>query len=236
VARIRTIKPQFFLNEQLAALGYGDRLLFIGLWTQADKAGRLEYRPLRIKAALFPYDDFNVTEGLGRLVNAGLITRYEGNGLELVAITTWAKHQRPHNTEADSDLPAPPLINSAVPVIELVEGKGKEGKGKDPALIARFERFWEVYPLKVGKDAARKEWLKRSPDDDLTTLMIKKVREHEASPQWRDQDGKFIPHPRTWLHQGRWQDQSKTHVGHLQQGKPTSLRVIEEMEAKRHAG
>ena len=46
MARIRTIKPQFFLNEQLAMLGFADRLLFIGLWTQADKAGLAIWHPL----------------------------------------------------------------------------------------------------------------------------------------------------------------------------------------------
>lgn len=71
----------------------------------------------------------------------------------------------------------------------------------------RFERFWDEYPRKVGKDAAWREWLKRSPDDDLTDQMIAAVRHQRASAQWVKQGGEFIPHPRTWLHQGRWQDE-----------------------------
>ena len=71
----------------------------------------------------------------------------------------------------------------------------------------RFERWWSEYPRKVGKDAAWREWLKRSPADDLTDQMIAVVRRQRASAQWRENNGKFIPHPRTWLHQGRWQDE-----------------------------
>jgi uncharacterized protein YdaU (DUF1376 family) len=72
----------------------------------------------------------------------------------------------------------------------------------------RFERFWAAYPRKVGRDAAWKEWLKRSPTNDLTDYMIIKIAEHRASPQWLRDGGQFIPHPRTWLSQGRWQDEA----------------------------
>ncbi len=67
MSRIRSIKPQFFLNDELASLHPLDRLLFIGLWTMADKAGRLEDRPLKIKAAVLPYDAYDIEEALKRL-------------------------------------------------------------------------------------------------------------------------------------------------------------------------
>ena len=209
MARIRTIKPEFFLNEQVASLPFEWRLLFVGLWTQADREGRLEDRPQRLKASLFPYDDLSIDHGLGCLVNAGLIIRYEGNGQKLIMLPTWAKHQQPHIRESVSKLPAP----DAGTVPDWFEPVGREGKGTDQgrstgALRDRFERFWSEYPRKTAKDAAWKEWLKRSPDDALTELMISKVREHKASPQWTKDGGQFIPHPRTWLHQGRWEDES----------------------------
>jgi hypothetical protein len=75
---------------------------------------------------------------------------------------------------------------------------------------ARFERFWSVYPRKEGKDAAWREWLKRSPADDLLETMIAAVQRQKASPQWRKDGGQFIPQPRTWLHQGRWQDEPQS--------------------------
>lgn len=221
MARIRTIKPGFFLNEDVSALPYEYRLLFVGLWTQADRAGRLEDRPARLKAVLFPYDDLDVNAGLGCLANAKLITRYERNGCSYIAIPTWEKHQQPHVREADSDIPSP-CPEDQKPDAGMVraaqEGngtdQGREGKGtEDPrALRARFERFWASYPRKVAKDAAWLVWQKRKPDDALTDEMISAVQEQSASTQWRREGGQFIPHPRTWLNQGRWQDSAAIEV------------------------
>ena len=209
MARIRSIKPQFFLNEDVAALPFQWRLLFIGLWTQADRDGRLEDRPARLKAMLFPYDNLNVNEGLCALASAGLITRYDGDGLRLIAIPTWAKHQQPNVKESQSELP-PPLTEkhsaSTVPASQEGKGAGREQE-RTLELRARFERWWTEFPKKVGKDAAWREWLKRSPTAELVELMIAKVLEQRASAQWLKDSGQFIPHPRTWLHRGQWQDE-----------------------------
>jgi hypothetical protein len=203
----------FFLNEQVASCSFEWRLLFIGLLTQADRAGRMEDRPLRLKAELFPYDAVDVNAGLDALVAAGLITRYEVAGRRLVAVKTFSVHQQPHVKEAPSQLPGPPNEHEhgASTVLAPQEGKGREqeGKGKEhqAALRARFERFWSEYPKKVGKDAAWQVWLQRAPVDDLTDRMIAALREQRASAQWLKESGQFIPHPRTWLSQGRWQDE-----------------------------
>ena len=71
----------------------------------------------------------------------------------------------------------------------------------------RFEVFWTAYPRKVGKGAALKEWAKLAPSDDLAAAMVSAVQQQAQSPQWRKDAGQFIPHPRTWLSQGRWQDE-----------------------------
>lgn len=78
MARIRTVKPSFFLNEEIAALPMATRLLFIGLWTQADREGKLEDRPKRLKAEIFPYDSVDVDKTLSCLQSAGFIERYGG--------------------------------------------------------------------------------------------------------------------------------------------------------------
>lgn len=101
----------------------------------------------------------------------------------------------------------PPVITSAASDGDAVQ-QAHDGNGDSiSAAAARFERFWAAYPRKVGRDAAWREWLKRSPGNALTDTMIAKVREQQASPQWLKDGGQFIPHPRTWLHQGRWQDE-----------------------------
>lgn len=111
MSRIRTIKPEFFLDDELADLPALTRLLFIGLWTEADREGRLEDRPRRLKAALLPYDDCNVDEMLDALARGGFIVRYEVEGVRYIAIRTFSVHQRPHAREVESSIPPPPSMN-----------------------------------------------------------------------------------------------------------------------------
>lgn len=75
------------------------------------------------------------------------------------------------------------------------------------ATDARFVEFWSSYPRKVGKQAALRIWRKLNPDDELLEQMKRAIRWQSATEQWRKQGGRFIPHPATWLNQGRWQDE-----------------------------
>jgi len=105
VARSRNIKPGFFTNEQLVELSFETRLLFIGLWTLADRDGRLEDRPKKIKMELFPADSVDVSSMLADLAKAGFINRYTVNDVACIQVVNWAKHQAPHHTERASTLP-----------------------------------------------------------------------------------------------------------------------------------
>lgn len=108
MARARNIKPGFFSNELLAEIPPFGRLLFVGLWTIADRAGRLEDRPGRIKAAVLPYDKCNTEKLLAELAKRCFIVRYQVDGRGLIQIVNWEKHQNPHIKEQASTLPAPP--------------------------------------------------------------------------------------------------------------------------------
>lgn len=105
MARARNIKPGFFRNADLVELPYEVRLLFIGLWTVADRRGRLEDRPKQIKMELFPADDINVNEALDSLASIGLIHRYEAAGVKCIEVVNFEKHQNPHKAEQESALP-----------------------------------------------------------------------------------------------------------------------------------
>lgn len=107
MARMRTLKPQFFLNEGLAEIEPIGRLLFQGLWCLADREGRLEDRPRRIKAEVLPYDDVDVDGLLDQLGRGGFIERYDVGGSRYILISTFTKHQSPHCKEAESIIPAP---------------------------------------------------------------------------------------------------------------------------------
>src|SRR5690606_392135 len=112
MARSRLIKPGFFKNEYLVALPMATRLLFAGLWTLADKEGRLEDRPLRIKMEIFPADDIDVDAALNELASAPepFIIRYESQGVRIIEVVNWHQHQKPHHQEKDSVLPSSEVV------------------------------------------------------------------------------------------------------------------------------
>lgn len=103
--RTRNLKPGFFKNDVLGSLDPLCRILFSGLWCVADRAGRLEDRPLRIKAELLPFDECNVDELLNTLSENEFIIRYEANGKRFIQIINFARHQHPHMKEAESEIP-----------------------------------------------------------------------------------------------------------------------------------
>ncbi len=105
--RSRNIKPSFFQNEELAELPFETRLLFIGLWCLADREGRLEYRPKKIKMQLFPADNINIEQSLLGLSGASLVQVYVVDNIKYIQITNFNKHQNPHQKEKASTIPAP---------------------------------------------------------------------------------------------------------------------------------
>jgi len=105
--RARSIKPGFFQNEQLAELAFETRLLFIGLWCMADRAGRLPDRPKRVKIELFPADAVDADRALEALAEVGLIQRYQVGTERYIQVTNFTKHQYPHHRETASVIPAP---------------------------------------------------------------------------------------------------------------------------------
>lgn len=107
MARARNIKYAFFQNELLPEIDPLGRLMFIGLWTLADREGRLEEIPKRIKGSLFAYEDCDVERYLKELEALGFIIRYEVKSIRYVQIINFTKHQSPHRTEKDSVIPAP---------------------------------------------------------------------------------------------------------------------------------
>jgi len=109
VARVRMINPAFFLHEGLAKCSPRARLLFISLWTQADREGRIRWIDIRVLSESFPHEpETNVQILASELEKAGFVRFYLVNGrlfAYLPGFTTW---QRPHRNEADSKCPEPP--------------------------------------------------------------------------------------------------------------------------------
>lgn len=131
MARARNIKPGTFKNEILGVADPIYTLLFQGLWTLADREGRLEDRPLKIRGELFPYrEGLDMDALLGWLDDNKFIQRYEVDGRKCIWVVEFVKHQNPHKNEPASELPTPPERLQKNP--ELV-GTKTENIGSAPA-------------------------------------------------------------------------------------------------------
>lgn len=87
-----------------------------------------------------------------------------------------------------------------------VEVEEEVQQGTDSTALTDFESFWKTYPKKVGKKAARKAWDKATDRPDLADILTA-LDKQKQTPDWSKDNGQFIPHPTTWLNQGRWADE-----------------------------
>ena len=144
MARIRTIKPEFFTSEDIVSLSPLARLLYIALWCEADKDGRMVWKPITFKLRYLPGDACDVHALCKEITDRGLIVLY-GEGFAYVP--AFAAHQHVNPREAQSQLPDPDAISTrgsrvgtrAARVSAITsevndaqvgrEGKGRERKG-----------------------------------------------------------------------------------------------------------
>ncbi len=143
MARSRNIKPGFAKNEFLAQRSFSARLLFALLPTIADREGRLEDRPLRIKGELFPYEEIDVNALLDEL--AGMlpgqdhpfIVRYEVDGVRYIQIVKFSQNQNPHKDEKASSIP--PCDYRAPSVLSTEQASEKHHTNTKQAPNARLK-------------------------------------------------------------------------------------------------
>jgi hypothetical protein len=112
VARARSIKPGFYKNEDLAECSVWARLIFPGLWMLADREGRLEDRPKRIKSELLSYDSQEMEPLLDELQRRGFLVRYRNEDGRFIQILKFATHQAPHYSEKPSVIKPPEFQES----------------------------------------------------------------------------------------------------------------------------
>ncbi len=171
--RIRTIKPQFWFDEQLGGISREARLLYIGLWNLSDDQGVFEWRPMQIKAQIFPYDKDikpdDIEKWLGQLQEIGNVRQFSAEGHSYGYIPTFLKHQEIKNPsqwryvhgdlkQFMTDLPTPtPVLpqqgGSPTPALPLgsrekekEKEKEKESiRGKSAPVKQKFGQFLNVF-------------------------------------------------------------------------------------------
>jgi hypothetical protein len=232
MARARLIKPAFFKNEELAELPFETRLLFAGLWTLADREGRLECRPKRIKAEVFPYDSVDIEEMLDALRSRGFLVIYQVDNEACIAIPTWHKHQTPHVKEQASTIPAPdlhgasmvqvsdkhkscpsltlnplPLTLNPVPPAEAGSVTTKPRRKRTAhEYTERFEAWWDLYPKKIDKYETLLEWEKLSEaEQSLADSGIKDQLPKLLAKIAKDGSDEYLMKPKNWIANKRWQ-------------------------------
>lgn len=228
MARIRTIKPEFWTDGQIVECSSNARLLFIGTWTFADDLGNLDRSSRQLKMQIFPGDNIDCEPLIQELLVHGLLVEYSSNDKLFLHIPTFKKHQR-------IDRPGParcPKFDESMiirrefvddssngrrafaPVVDMdmdKEGsKPKPSRASAQKLNGSFSVFWESYPKKKSKGAAEKAWIKIKPDDQLSEQIIAAVKRATTSADWTKDSGQFIPHPATWLNAKGWEDEITT--------------------------
>jgi hypothetical protein len=237
MARARNIKPGFFRNEILLEMPLQHRLSFIGLWCLANRDGRLEDRPKRIKLEITPFDAFDMDAILDDLAANEFITRYQAAGIKVIQIVNFHRHQNPHSTEKDGVMPdqdgkftvnkrgknnsitgesylanSPitvknPSTNALIPDSLIPDSKPIRSKNPSEHAVDGFADFWVQYPKKVAKPAAAKAWSKVKPTGQTLTELMAGLVRQKASPEWNKDGGQFIPHAATWINGRRWEDE-----------------------------
>ena len=191
--RARILKPDFFRDEELAELPFVTRLLFAGLWCAADREGRLDDRPRRISADIFPYDpmgDAQMDALLQVLHDKGFIIRYLADGNAYIQVKNFSKHQRIHMREAKSIISPPSKAQPrqvlgttlAMPSTNLGSAEASPLTGEaSPRCPASTSTSTSVPPTPTGGECAQTETEHADPDEfERVTMAI-----WEAHPKSR---------------------------------------------------
>lgn len=126
---------------------------------------------------------------------------------------------RPRKANETEAIPKNPLGFSETEKSQDKDKDKDEDKDEDtphsPPRGAGFDRFWAIYPKKVGKESARKAFERARKKAPLASLLTA-VERQKCSSQWSRDNGQYIPNPATWLNQGRWEDEFPTEDGPAQ--------------------
>ena len=230
MARIRSIKPEFWEDEQIAQLPYPCRLFYIGCWNFADDFGILKNSPTLLKSWIFPYEDLKVSEvkkWIDMLIEAQKLVPLTYNRENYCIIRSFRKHQSTDKRYERSYLPKEQVISiieqtlrehaetSPWPRSELAETSPPERIGEDSIgedsicsndecvseVEKEFERFWEMYDKQNNKVKVKAKFLKLSKAD--------KAKIFETLPAYvkSTPDKTYRKDPLTYLNNQSWNDE-----------------------------
>lgn len=219
----RMIKDSICTSDKIASLSDFEFRLWVGLILSADDAGRGDARPAIIKGHVFPLRDRvslkEIDAAVHGLAAKGCVSLYTVDGKPYFWFPTWSSHQRirdvrpkyPGPEESDN----PPQIAADCGEFAQIAAdcglKPNQTKSKSNQIETEtntharaFEKFWKAYPKKVGKGAAEVAFKRaKAPVSEL----LEAIAAQKESKQWKEDGGRYIPNPATWLNQERWKDE-----------------------------
>jgi hypothetical protein len=220
MARIRTLKPEFWQNEKLSSLPLEAHFLAAALLNYADDFGYFNAHPGLIRAACVTLrEDFgSIPELLLRLQTVDYLRLSEGSDGRLYGwIVNFSDHQKVSHPTASkiAALADFPENFGSPPDSFRPEGNREQGTGNgilrsgraDPDRLAGFDQFYSAYPRKRSRGDAEKAWQKLKPDAEMLALILAALESAKASDDWTRDGGKFIPYPASWLNAKGWADE-----------------------------
>ena len=124
-----------------------------------------------------------------------------------------------------------PTLNQHLTTNNNVNNVNNDNNVNKTIYTADFEKFWLIYPKKVGKGAAFASWQKIGVNNGLAEKILKAVEAQKTWPQWSRDEGQFIPYPATWLNQKRWDDENNISLFVTKTKAELSLEKIERERA-----
>jgi hypothetical protein len=157
MGRIRSVRPDFFADDDVCALPVVTRYLLLGLATLADDQGVFRMKPKAIKRAILPDDDVQIEELIQQLVQADLIRSFEAEGSTFGAIRGWGRHQKPRDPRAH--YPLPHDLDQFTRIIEVTPPTPRKDRGQPPWPMRPVQHFdsseHRPRPDKPGVDGGR---------------------------------------------------------------------------------
>jgi hypothetical protein len=232
MARIRTLKPEFWTDPDVVACSFAARLFFIGCWNHADDYGVLKDEPDRIRLQVFPADEVDAHGIVAELVKRRLLVRMvTPEGVNVLVIRTFRLHQKIDNRASpkygdpaeftENTEESHPIPPSPTPVME---GKGEVREGIEPlcppggvrgssSRLGRpprattdpdFDRFYAAFPRRKKPLDARKAWDQavKLADPEAIIAGARRVKVPASGLN-------YVPYPATWLRAGGWLDEDQ---------------------------
>lgn len=227
----RILRDELLTSERYWSVSIEAQRLFVHLVLCVDDTARFSGKNYTIRAACYPgqsVDPGKLEKLLLELVDTDLVRLYTV-GMDRFIFLPRSKQRLRY---ARSRYPAPPneindilleksdlrQTQDGLKSAEVKRSEEKRSKTLAPdgasehrkprrEVDQRFLEFWSAYPRKKSKGQAEKAWMSLKPDDDLSRKVLQGLAAAKRSQDWLKDNGRYIPHPATWLRARGWEDE-----------------------------